>query len=135
MIRISGLKKKSRTGPKPGSKRRILVSPMCAVVAITFISTSLSFGKGFSTSIIFKASGGPYFVHMIAFKRNPYTFYTTFFKTPPNGLWLSLSRLLVGKPMIVFFHDLLHLSLIQLVQLHRTQTSSARKEVWSATDP
>jgi hypothetical protein len=51
MIRISGLKKKSLTAPKPGSKRRILVSPMCTVVAITFISTSLSFGQGLSTSL------------------------------------------------------------------------------------
>jgi hypothetical protein len=40
---------------------------MCTVVAITFISTSLSFGVGFSTSLICRTSGGPYLVHTIAF--------------------------------------------------------------------
>lgn len=67
MIRITGLKKKSVTGPKPGSKRRILESPIWTVVALTLISTSLSSGEGLGTSFNLSTSGGPYFVHTIAF--------------------------------------------------------------------
>ncbi|MHA1508872.1 MAG: hypothetical protein ACTSO6_09240 [Promethearchaeota archaeon] len=37
----------------------------------TFTNTSLSLGIGFSTSLNCRTSGGPYFVHTIAFMRIP----------------------------------------------------------------
>jgi len=48
-------------------KLRILTSPDVTVAACILISTSLSLGVGFSTSLSSRTSGGPYFVHTIAF--------------------------------------------------------------------
>src|SRR5213594_3133814 len=42
-------------------------SPAVTVAAWTLIRTSLSFGVGLSTSLSWRTSGGPYFVHTIAF--------------------------------------------------------------------
>ena len=46
-IRITGLTSKSWINPIPGLKLRILVSPICTVVACIFTNISLSFGIGF----------------------------------------------------------------------------------------
>src|SRR5213596_2821766 len=46
---------------------RISQSPAVTVVARTLIRTSLALGVGFSTSLSWRTSGGPYFVQTIAF--------------------------------------------------------------------
>src|SRR5688572_32043108 len=48
---------------------RRITSPMVAVAACTLTSTSFFLGIGFSTSRSCKTSGGPDFVHTIAFIR------------------------------------------------------------------
>jgi len=45
-----------------GSPFRNVQSVAVTVVALTFISTSFSFGSGFSISSILRTSGGPYFL-------------------------------------------------------------------------
>ncbi len=48
-------------------KLRASPSPAVTVAASILIRTSLSLGVGFSTSYRLRTSGGPYFVHTIAF--------------------------------------------------------------------
>jgi hypothetical protein len=44
-----------------------LQSATVTEVVMIFINTSLAFGNGLGTSIIFRTSGGPYLVHTAAF--------------------------------------------------------------------
>src|SRR3989442_5532571 len=46
-------------------------SPVVTLAACTLISTSLSLGAGFSTSLSWRTSGGPYFGRTIAFMACP----------------------------------------------------------------
>ena len=52
---------------KNGAPFRVITSDSPTVAAYTLISTSLYLGTGFSTSLSWRTSGGPYFVHTIAF--------------------------------------------------------------------
>src|SRR5439155_26134807 len=59
-------------------------SPAVTVAAWTLISTSLSSGTGFCSSLSLRTSGGPYLVHTIAFIRGPPSFLTVAnFIVPP----------------------------------------------------
>jgi hypothetical protein len=52
-------------------------SYVVTVVANTLMSTSLFLGVGFSTSLSWRTSGGPYFSYTIAFIFNPFYYSET----------------------------------------------------------
>lgn len=70
MIFLVGILRPRMTLPHSGSPLRIVPSAAVAVVAHTLISTALSLGAGFFTSMSWRTSGGPYSVYTIAFIRS-----------------------------------------------------------------